>query len=72
MYGTVAHGIHTDKEIKDFSDFLNIFWWPIAEDQIDNELIEKTIAWACVESLMSGVTTIVDTLEAPNAIPGDT
>ena len=26
MYGTVAHSIHTTKEIKDFSDFLNIFW----------------------------------------------
>ena len=70
MYGTVAHGIHTTKVIKDFTDFLNIFWWPMVEDQIDHELIEKTTAWACVESLMSGVTTIVDTLEAPNAIPG--
>lgn len=70
MYGTVAHGIHTTKVVKDFTDFLNIFWWPMVEDQIDHELVEKTTAWACVESLMSGVTTIVDTLEAPNAIPG--
>lgn len=70
MYGTVAHGIHTEKVIKDFTDFLEIFWWPMVEDQIDHELIKATTAWACVESIDSGVTTIVDTLEAPNSLTG--
>lgn len=70
MYGTVAHGIHTEKIIKDFTDFLEIFWWPMVEDQIDHELIKATTAWACVESIDSGVTTIVDTLEAPNSLMG--
>ncbi|KAF0091587.1 MAG: amidohydrolase [Fusobacteria bacterium] len=70
MYGTVAHGIHTEKVIKDFTDFLEIFWWPMVEDQIDHELIKATTAWACVESIDSGVTTIVDTLEAPNSLMG--
>ncbi len=70
MYGTVAHGIHTEKKIKDFTDFLEIFWWPMVEDQIDHELIKATTAWACVESIDSGVTTIVDTLEAPNSLMG--
>ncbi len=70
MYGTVAHGIHTEKIIKDFTDFLEKFWWPMVEDQIDSELIRATTAWACVESIDSGVTTIVDTLEAPNSLLG--
>ena len=70
MYGTVAHGIHTEKVIKDFTDFLEVFWWPMVEDQIDHELIRATTAWACIESIDSGVTTLVDTLEAPNSLPG--
>jgi len=70
MYGTVAHGIHTEKVVKNFTDFLEIFWWPMVEDQIDHELIKATTAWACVESIDSGVTTIVDTLEAPNSLMG--
>lgn len=70
MYGSVSHGIHTDKVIRDFTDFLNVFWWPMVEDQIDEELIRATTAWACIEAIDSGVTTMVDILEAPNTLPG--
>lgn len=70
MYGSVSHGIHTDKVIRDFTDFLNVFWWPMVEDQIDEELIRATTAWACIEAIDSGVTTMVDILEAPNTLSG--
>ena len=70
LYGVLSHGIVPPVEIKDFTSFLEDFWWPLVEDQLTHELIEKATYQAAIELINSGVTTVVDILEAPMAIPG--
>lgn len=70
MYGFLSHGITTEALVTEFSSFLDDFWWPYVENRVDHELVRRTTRWACVEMIDSGVTSFVDILEAPNALPG--
>ncbi|MGD8626045.1 MAG: amidohydrolase [Anaerolineae bacterium] len=70
MYGVLAHGIPLDRAPAGFWPFLEEFWWPLVEDQLDHELIAAATDWACLEMVRSGVTTFYDCLEAPQALPG--
>ena len=69
-YGILSHGITPPVEIDSFETFLNGFWWPLVEDQLDAEMIQaagRATAW---EMLDSGITSFCDILEAPDAVPG--
>ena len=70
MYGFLSHGITAEAMVTDFSNFLEDYWWPCVEDRMDPELAGVTTKWACVEMIESGVTSFMDILEGPNAIPG--
>ena len=70
MYNVVARGITTDAIVTEFSSFLEDFWWPYVENRINHEMAEITTKRSCVEMIESGITSFVDILEAPNAIPG--
>ena len=70
MYGFLSHGIHAEALVTEFSSFLEYFWWPYVEDRVDHNLVRLTTNWACVEMIDSGVTSFVDILEAPQALPG--
>jgi len=70
MYGVLAHGIPLDRAPSGFWPFLEEFWWPLVEDQLNHELIAAAVDWACLEMVRSGVTTFYDCLEAPYALPG--
>lgn len=70
MYGSLSHGITVEAMVTGFSSFLEDFWWPCVEDRVDHDLARITARWACVEMIDSGVTSFVDILEAPGALPG--
>ncbi|MBS3969569.1 MAG: amidohydrolase [Clostridia bacterium] len=70
MYGILSHGITVDAAPTEFTSFLEDFWWPYVEDQLDHELIRASTKMACVEMIKSGITTFYDCLEGPNSIPG--
>ncbi len=70
MYGFLSHGITAEAMVTEFESFLDDFWWPYVEDRLNHELVEVTTRWACAEMIDSGVTSFVDILEGPNAIPG--
>lgn len=70
MYGFLSHGIVAESMVTEFSSFLDDFWWPYVENRLNHALVEATTKWACVEMIESGVTSFVDILEGPNAIPG--
>lgn len=69
MYGFLSHGITAEALVTEFSSFLDDFWWPYVEDRLDHELVKVTTQWACVEMIDSGVTSFMDILEGPKAIP---
>ena len=64
MYGFLSHGITAEAMVTEFESFLDDFWWPYVEDRLNHGLVEATSRWACA------VTSFVDILEGPNAIPG--
>lgn len=70
MYGVLSHGITMEAKVSEFSSFLEDFWWPLVENRLDHELVEKTARWGCLEMIRSGITTFLDVLEGPNSIPG--
>lgn len=70
MYGLLSHGISVPVAPQGFYAFLEEFWWPYVENQLDRDLIRDAAALAAVEMVRSGVTSFSDILEAPNAIPG--
>lgn len=70
MYGFLSHGITAEAMVTEFESFLDDFWWPYVEDRLNHALVEATTRWACAEMIDSGVTSFVDILEGPNAIPG--
>lgn len=70
LYGILSHGMPVPVQPTGFYSFLEDFWWPYVEDQLDHDLIEVSAALACGEMLHSGITTFCDILEAPHAIPG--
>lgn len=70
MYGVLSHGITAEALVTEFSSFLEDFWWPYVEDRVNHDLIKTTTKWACIEMIDSGITSFMDVLEAPNALPG--
>ncbi|MEW6623348.1 MAG: amidohydrolase [Bacillota bacterium] len=70
MYGVLSHGITVEALVTEFTSFLEDFWWPYVEDQIDHEMVKATTKMACLEMIKSGITTFYDCLEGPNSIPG--
>jgi cytosine/adenosine deaminase-related metal-dependent hydrolase len=69
LYGVLSHGITAAVPAGGFSSFLEDFWWPCVENRIDHDLVRATSAYGMAEMIDCGVTTFVDVLEAPNAIP---
>lgn len=67
LYGMLAHGLLPQKPLQDFNQFLRDYWWPDIENRLDPEVIEAAAAVSCLEHIKSGVTTVCDVLEAPNA-----
>ncbi|WP_206811860.1 amidohydrolase family protein [Paradesulfitobacterium ferrireducens] len=67
LYGMLAHGLLPQKPLADFNQFLRDYWWPDIENRLDPEAIEAAAKMSCIEHIRSGVTTICDVLEAPNA-----
>ena len=70
LYGMLSHGITAEALVTEFSSFLEEFWWPYVENRVDHDLVRATSIWSMAEMIDSGVTTFMDVLEAPNAIPG--
>jgi cytosine/adenosine deaminase-related metal-dependent hydrolase len=70
LYGVLAHGIPLKEVPSGFYPFLNKFWWPRVEDQLDHEQICVASESMIVEMLKSGTTTLYDCLEGPNSLPG--
>jgi 5-methylthioadenosine/S-adenosylhomocysteine deaminase len=70
LYGVLAHGLPLDQAPSGFWPFLEDFWWPLVEDQLDHELIAAATDSVLVELLRSGVTSVYDCLEAPHSLPG--
>lgn len=54
---------------RDFGDFLASAWWPAVEDRLTIDMLAAAARVASAQSLQSGVTTLYDIVEAPNAIP---
>jgi cytosine/adenosine deaminase-related metal-dependent hydrolase len=70
LYGLLAHGIPLSKAPEGFMPFLEDFWWPLVENQLDTDLIKTATAWNCSQMIASGITSFYDCTEAPNALPG--
>jgi len=70
LYGILAHGIPLSKSPSGFMPFLEDFWWPLVENQLDSTMINAATDWNCYQMIRSGVTSFYDCTEAPNALPG--
>ena len=70
IYGVLAHGIPLSKAPSGFWPFLEDFWWPLVENQLDHEMICAATDLRCANMLESGVTSFYNCTEAPNALPG--
>ena len=70
LYGILTRGMPIRKLPTSFISFLEDFWWPYVENQLDKEMIRAAAMASGVEALKNGTTCVVDILEAPNAIPG--
>ncbi|MHB8135455.1 MAG: amidohydrolase family protein [Anaerolineaceae bacterium] len=70
LYGILAHGIPLSKAPSGFMPFLEDFWWPLVENQLDSVMINAATDWNCFQMIRSGVTSFYDCTEAPNALPG--
>jgi len=70
LYGVLAHGIPLDKAPSGFWPFLVDFWWPLVEDQLDQEMICAATDLNLTHMLRSGITSFYDCTEGPNALPG--
>ncbi len=70
IYGVLAHGIPLEKAPSGFWPFLEDFWWPLVENQLDQDMICAATDLRCVDMLKSGVTSFYNCTEAPFALPG--
>ena len=70
LYGVLAHGIPLSKAPSSFWPFLEDFWWPLIEDRLDHAMICAATDLRIAQLLQSGVTSLYDCTEAPNALPG--
>ncbi|MFC2082935.1 amidohydrolase family protein [Candidatus Bipolaricaulota bacterium] len=69
-YGLLAHGFPMHDVPSGFFEFLNEFWWPQVENQLDQPMIEAALRLSCCQMIHSGITSFCDVLEAPNAPDG--
>lgn len=69
LYGVLSHGITAAAPEGGFSSFLEDFWWPYVENRVDRDLVRAAAAYGMAEMIGSGVTSFIDVLEAPNALP---
>lgn len=69
-YGVLAHGIVPVVPILSFSGFLEDYWWPLVENQLDCQSIAAAAEFTGLELLDSGVASLCDVLEAPLAQGG--
>jgi len=53
-----------------FYEVLRDWWWPMLEDQLTREDVHAISRFSCMEMVKSGITCVVDDMEAPNALPG--
>jgi cytosine/adenosine deaminase-related metal-dependent hydrolase len=67
LYGVLAHGLSSPVPITGFESFLEDYWWPLIENRITGTLLEPATQFSALTLLESGVTTVCDVLEAPNA-----
>lgn len=70
LYGVLAHGIPLSKAPSGFMPFLEDFWWPLVEDQLDSQMINAATDYNCAKMIQSGITTFYDCTEAPYSLPG--
>lgn len=70
LYGVLAHGIVPPVPIVSFKGFLEDYWWPLVENQLDAPMIGAACRYTGIELLESGVTALCDVLEAPMAVNG--
>ena len=69
-YGVLAHGIVPVVPVRSFKGFLEDYWWPLVENQLDSPSIAAATNYTGLELLDSGVTSLCDVLEAPMAQEG--
>lgn len=70
QYGILSHGIPVHVAFHDFQGFLEDYWWPCLEDRIGRpEALAASLA-SCAVLLRGGITSFLDTLEAPFAEDG--
>ncbi len=70
LYGLLAHGIPLSKAPSGFKPFLEDFWWPLVEDQLDSQMINAATDYNCAKMIQTGTTTFYDCTEAPFSLPG--
>jgi cytosine/adenosine deaminase-related metal-dependent hydrolase len=67
LYGILAHCLEPPFVIRSFESFLNDYWWPLVENQLDAEMLAAAAEASALELLESGVTSLCDCIEAPLA-----
>ena len=69
-YGVLSHGMTLPSFSGGFGDYLATVWWPYIEDRLTPDILSTMSELGCAESLLGGVTTLFDIVEAPFAIGG--
>jgi 5-methylthioadenosine/S-adenosylhomocysteine deaminase len=69
LHGLVAYG-HPVTPPPGFWPFLKEWWWPLVEDVLTAEDVERLAAYAALLHLKCGYTCFCDVMEAPYAEPG--
>lgn len=69
-YGVLSHGMTLPSFSGGFGDYLAKVWWPYIENRLTPDLVLTMSELGCSESLLSGVTTLHDIVEAPFAVGG--
>ncbi len=66
-YGVLSHGMTLPSFSGGFGDYLAKVWWPYIEDRLTPDMVSTLSELGCAESLLGGVTTLYDIVEAPFA-----
>ena len=66
-YGVLSHGMTLPSSSGGFGDYLASVWWPYIEDRLTPDMVSTMNELGCAESLLGGVTTLYDIIEAPFA-----
>jgi 5-methylthioadenosine/S-adenosylhomocysteine deaminase len=65
QYGLMSHGMVPRATIRNFDEFLSLYWWPDIEDKMRKKDVLAGTAVSAAELLHSGVVALCDILEAP-------